>query len=254
MAMLRAVKWVFGLLVLAVVGLFLHYVLLKHAVVYVTGVENRIVSPDEYTGIRAFGRDTAPNPQGGNVADVFFLNTTDRDGDSFVFRNEDTGFGFPFYFKFNSADVQADAQRAVSTSAEPRWQVVRYYGWRINFISMFPNALSVGDAAGPDCADHPVVQHRPADAARGRGLGGLVAGPALAATARGPGGGELDARDAGPAGMVRALGRASPLPVGDPHRLHLGRGVDERRSSGRLQSRARVSTQVRLRLPADWPR
>jgi hypothetical protein len=150
MAMLRAVKWVFGLLVLAVVGLFLHYVLPKHAVVYVTGVENRIVSPDEYTGIRAFGRDTAPNPQGGNVADVFFLNTTDRDGDSFVFRNEDTGFGFPFYFKFNSADVQADAQRAVSTSAEPRWQVVRYYGWRINFISMFPNALSVSDAAGPD--------------------------------------------------------------------------------------------------------
>lgn len=147
---MRIVKWLAGLLLLVGVGLFLHYVLPKHAIVYVTGVENRIVSPEEYTGIRAFGRASTTNPQGQNVADVFFLNTTDRDGDSFVFRNEDTGFGFPLYFKFNAADVQADAQRAVSTSASPRWVAVRYYGWRINFISMFPNALSIREAAGPD--------------------------------------------------------------------------------------------------------
>jgi len=36
-----------------------------------------------------------------------------------VFRNEDTGWGFPFYFKFNSADLQAVAQ-SIAASAAPR--------------------------------------------------------------------------------------------------------------------------------------
>ena len=147
---MRVVKWVALLLVAAVVGLFLHYVLPRHAVVYVTSTENRIVSPDEVRGFRSFGEEGTTNQQGQIVADVFFINTTKRDGEVLVFRNEDTGFGIPLYFKFNSADVQAEAQDGVSTGEAPEWMVVRYYGWRVPYLSMFPNAISIDPAESRD--------------------------------------------------------------------------------------------------------
>ncbi|RVY92630.1 DUF1523 family protein, partial [Helicobacter pylori] len=53
-----------------------------------------------------------------------------------VYRNEDTRFGFPFYFKFNSADISALAQSLVNQQVE-----VKYYGWRINLFNMFPNVI-----------------------------------------------------------------------------------------------------------------
>jgi hypothetical protein len=148
---MRVLKWVVTLLVLLVVGSFLHYVLPKHAVVYVTGAENRIVSPDEYRGFRSFGQQSTTTAGTGLAgADVFFINTIKRSGGPLVFRNEDTGFGFPWYLKFNSADVQAEAQNAISTAETPKWMVVRYYGWRINYLSMFPNAISMRPATNPD--------------------------------------------------------------------------------------------------------
>lgn len=146
---MRVVKWVALLLVLAVMGSFLHYVLPRHAVVYVTSTENRIVSPDEVRGFRSLNEGTT-NAQGQVVNDVFFINTVKRDGDVLVFRNEDTGFGFPLYFKFNSADVQAEAQDAVTTRDTPRWMVVRYYGWRVPYLSMFPNSISISAAESRD--------------------------------------------------------------------------------------------------------
>lgn len=147
---MRVAKWVLGLLVLLVVGAFLHYVLPKREVVYITSTENRIVSPDEYNGFRSFGQATATTETGQVGADVFFINTTTRDGGVLVFRNEDTGFGFPPYFKYDSADLQAEAQDAVSTRDNPRWMIVRYYGWRIPFVSMFPNATSMAPAPSRD--------------------------------------------------------------------------------------------------------
>jgi len=147
---MRVVKWVALLLVAVVVGGFLHYVLPKHAVVYVTSTENRIVSPDEVRGFRSFSEGNATNAQGQVVTDVFFINTVKRDGDVLVFRNEDTGFGFPWYLKFDSANLQAEAQDAVSTRDTPRWVVMRYYGWRIPFLSMFPNAVSMEPATSSD--------------------------------------------------------------------------------------------------------
>ena len=149
---MRVVKWVLGLVVLLAVGLFLHYILPKRAVVYVTSTENRIVSADEYNGFRSFNDASATTTTGGvsGGADVFFINTTTRDGNVLVFRNEDTGLGFPPYFKYDSADLQAEAQDAVSTRDAPRWMAVRYYGWRIPFVSMFPNATSMEPAASRD--------------------------------------------------------------------------------------------------------
>jgi hypothetical protein len=59
-----------------------------------------------------------------------------------VFRNEDTGWGWPPYFKFNSADLTAQAQ-AYASAADKPWVLVKYYGWRIRIFSIFPNAVSL---------------------------------------------------------------------------------------------------------------
>ena len=38
----------------------------------------------------------------------------------------------------------------VSTRDTPRWVIMRYYGWRVPFLSMFPNAVSMEPAASRD--------------------------------------------------------------------------------------------------------
>lgn len=58
-----------------------------------------------------------------------------------VFRNEDAGF-YPPYFKFDSADLQARANRIKEQCPEVP-VIVNGYGWRIPFLSMFPNATSI---------------------------------------------------------------------------------------------------------------
>ena len=58
-----------------------------------------------------------------------------------VYRNEDTGWSVPWYFKFDSADIQAKAQ-GYSRDAE-QLALIRYYGWRIKIFSVFPNVTSI---------------------------------------------------------------------------------------------------------------
>lgn len=59
-----------------------------------------------------------------------------------VFRNEDTGWGWPPYLKFDSADLTAEAQSFAADQAKP-WVLVKYYGWRIKVFSMFPNVVDL---------------------------------------------------------------------------------------------------------------
>jgi hypothetical protein len=56
-----------------------------------------------------------------------------------VFENVDSPF---FYLKFDSANVQGEAQNLASRS-EPTHVLVRHYGWRIPLFSMFPNVISM---------------------------------------------------------------------------------------------------------------
>ncbi|EPN46922.1 hypothetical protein A244_22326 [Pseudomonas syringae pv. actinidiae ICMP 18807] len=58
-----------------------------------------------------------------------------------VYRNEDTAWSFPWYFKFDSADIQAKAQ-GYSRDAQ-QLALIRYYGWRITILSMFPNVTEI---------------------------------------------------------------------------------------------------------------
>jgi hypothetical protein len=76
------------------------------------------------------------------VTDVRYINSVSRRGKAMVFRNEDTGWGWPPYFKFNSANITAKAQAYAIDPANP-WVRVKYYGWRFTVTSSFPNVLSL---------------------------------------------------------------------------------------------------------------
>lgn len=105
---------------LIVTGLALHYVLPRVSVVEVVGVE--VKRTDVEVGTR----------------DVYMIQTREIGGDNVsVFRNEDSWL----YFKLNSANLQTQA--AVFAREEKGTAVaIRYYGWRLPLLSMFPNAIS----------------------------------------------------------------------------------------------------------------
>ncbi|MEM0988577.1 MAG: DUF1523 family protein [Pseudomonadota bacterium] len=135
------VKWGLIALILVVVGAFLHHYLPSQDIVRVVRTET----------VRVDVQDT--DAQGNEVQrtrDQNRIYTFTVNGDERVYRNEDTGWGFPWYFKFDTANLAAAAEDAVSTKASPDWYVVRHYGWRIPVFSMFPNALSMRPAEGPD--------------------------------------------------------------------------------------------------------
>jgi hypothetical protein len=84
--------------------------------------------------------------------DVFFIQTRRVGGDVMVYRNEDTGWGWPPYFKFDTSNLQAEASDLASTEAAPRYVAMKHYGWRNEFLTIFPNAISVRAVDGPDAS------------------------------------------------------------------------------------------------------
>jgi hypothetical protein len=106
---------------------FIDYFLPHRAIVRVVGAETR----------RPLGNNKSDKTQ----HDVFYISAEDVDSQKpRVFRNEDTGWGFPFYFKFNSADLEAIAQ---SIAGERGTALFTYYGWRIQIFSVVPNVTSI---------------------------------------------------------------------------------------------------------------
>ena len=64
------------------------------------------------------------------------------DGKARIFRNADTGWGWPPYFKFDSGNLLAQANNLAAEDPPPL-VLVRYYGFRIPLFSMVPNAVSM---------------------------------------------------------------------------------------------------------------
>jgi hypothetical protein len=138
---MRRVKLILGLVLAGAVAAFLSYYLPNREIVRIVGTENVRVGVD------------ATNRDGQLISrsrDVRYIKAADERGRPRVFRNEDTGFGWPPYFKFDAADLAAEAEAAVSPESNPRWMIVTAYGWRINMLSAFPNAVSIRPAEGPD--------------------------------------------------------------------------------------------------------
>ena len=148
------VKWTLILLFWLTVGAFFHYTLPQHDVARVVGTENRRVDFGENS---IFWASPDVGTAAGANRDVFFIQTVQPDGRTMVYRNEDTGWGWPPYFKFDTSNLQAEAQSLVSGAAQPQWVMITHYGWRNEFLTIFPNAVSVTPVDSPDARVVPWV-------------------------------------------------------------------------------------------------
>tara|TARA_R110002049_G_scaffold117332_3_gene270633 strand:+ start:26579 stop:27208 length:630 start_codon:yes stop_codon:yes gene_type:complete len=144
------VKWVFWVTVWLLVGAFFHYTLPQVDIVRVTDTYEKRMDFGEnsiFWAAADVGTDgTAIN------RDVFFIQTRRAKGDVMVYRNEDTGWGWPPYFKFDTSNLQAEAADAKSTTGAPQYYALKHYGWRNEFMTIFPNAISVRAVDGPDAS------------------------------------------------------------------------------------------------------
>ena len=144
------VKWGFRAIFWTVVVAFLHYTLPQHDIARITDTYEKRVNPGE----NALFWSNANT--GENVAatgrDVFFIQTFRGNDKPMIYRNEDTGWGWPPYFKFDTSNLQAEASDMMSKkSAETaQWVAVRHYGWRNEFLSVYPNAVALWAVDGPD--------------------------------------------------------------------------------------------------------
>ncbi|WP_418592772.1 DUF1523 family protein [Ponticoccus sp. (in: a-proteobacteria)] len=142
------VKWTLIIVFWLLVGMVLHYTLPQHDIVRITDTYEKRVDPGENRWFWAqadVGADgTLPS------RDVFFIQTRLENGKIMVYRNEDTGWGWPPYFKFDTSNLQAEATDMRSAPDNPRWVALKHYGWRNEFLSIFPNAISVRTVEGPD--------------------------------------------------------------------------------------------------------
>ena len=145
---MRYVKWAFWLVLISVVGGFLHYTLPQRDIVRIVETEVRRVDFGANSIFWA-GGDTGQTTATIN-RDVRFINAVRANGRVIVYRNEDTGWGWPPYFKLDSSNLQTEAADLTSTQAAPRWVAVSHYGWRNEFLSIFPNAIGVREVADPN--------------------------------------------------------------------------------------------------------
>lgn len=145
------IRWTITILFWAVVAAFLHYTLPQTDIVRITDTYEK---RQDFTNLSQYFWAAPETEQQAASAsrDVFFIQTFDTDGKPVIFRNEDTGWGWPPYFKFDTANLQARASDLISKSheANPTWVAIRHYGWRNEFISIYPNATSLKAVEGPD--------------------------------------------------------------------------------------------------------
>lgn len=143
------VKWLFRIIVAIFVIGFLHYTLPQHDIVRVTGTYNRLTTVGNENAWAYSVPDTG-TAESTATRDIRFIETAFPDDDVMVYRNEDTGWIWPPYFKYDSSNLQAEAGNLKSDATNPKWVVVTHYGWRLPILSIYPNAVSVREATGPD--------------------------------------------------------------------------------------------------------
>ena len=156
---MRYVKITFRVLVVLLVGSFLHYVLPQHDLARITSTE--VIRTDLSGWNRIFYAQADSGGADLATRDLRLINTQRQKAWLFgfvpreaegvmVYRNEDSGWIWPPYFKFDSSNLQAEAEDAVSNKQAPEWYILRHYGWRNTFWSIYPNAVSLKPIAGPD--------------------------------------------------------------------------------------------------------
>lgn len=150
------VKWSFRILLVLLVGGFLHYTLPQHDIVRITNTYNRLTTVGSENSW-AYASPDAGTGESTVTRDIRFIEAAFENGSVIVYRNEDTGWVWPPYFKYDSSNLQAEAGNLKSLQTAPKWVSVTHYGWRLAWLSIYPNAVSVKEVAGPDVRIIPYV-------------------------------------------------------------------------------------------------
>ena len=141
----KKIKIGLGVLLIMILFFFFHYNLPRTSVVQISGTDTKRVDK-AIKGEKVESSTDKKIKTDALTTDVRYINSVSRKGKAMVFRNEDTGWGWPPYFKFDSADVTAEAQAFATDQGKP-WVLVKYYGWRVTMFSMFPNVLDLKKVA-----------------------------------------------------------------------------------------------------------
>jgi hypothetical protein len=147
--MFSKLKWVIRIVLFLFVAGWLHYTLPQRDVVKIIKTDSRMTEIGAnriFYGIEDSGTGSETSS---TKRDIRYIEAVYPDGATvMVYRNEDTGWLWPPYFKWDSSTLQAEATNA---SRQPdQWVAVTHYGWRIPMISIFPNAVKVTPVSGPD--------------------------------------------------------------------------------------------------------
>ncbi len=125
---LRRIALIFFLIPAIAGSLVLHYVLPRYAIIQITGLETKRAE-----------NPAARMPEGAaDARDQYLIFAKNESESDLVFRNEDTGWGLPPYFKFDAAEIQAEAGSLQHAPA-----LIKFYGRRLKLFRLFPNILSV---------------------------------------------------------------------------------------------------------------
>lgn len=159
---MRRFRIAFRLCLFLLCGLFFSYVLPQHDIAQITETDTRRTdfgSLNQWFYAQAdSGAATLENRDVlyifADKKKTFLLGLIPRDAVGVsVYRNEDTGWIWPPYFKFDSSNLQAEAASQARRGADAEggnWAVITHYGWRIPVLSIFPNAIAIEPATGPD--------------------------------------------------------------------------------------------------------
>ncbi len=146
---MRWIKIALACLALALVAAVLHYNLPGRDVVRIVNTDVRRMD----FGWNAVFYSAADGS--GQNRDVRFISAVSPDNKPMVYRNEDTGWGWPPYLKFDSADLQAEAADLASTRDAPVWVAVRHYGWRSQLSRPSPTPPRSNASRGPTSPSSP---------------------------------------------------------------------------------------------------
>ena len=113
------IKWGIRILLVPIVGLFLHYTLPQHDIVRITGTYNRLTTVGENSIF--YATPDAGTGESAVTRDIRFIEAVRPNGRVIVYRNEDTGWVWPPYFKYDSSNLQAEATNFVSPKEKPEW-------------------------------------------------------------------------------------------------------------------------------------
>lgn len=153
--MWRYFKWGFRIVLILAVGGMLHYTLPQRDIVRITGTYNRLTTVGENSFF--YATPDAGTGESTVTRDIRFIEAVRPNGRVIVYRNEDTGWVWPPYFKYDSSNLQAEASNLKSPADAPVWVAVTHYGWRISWMSIYPNAVRLRVVDGPDTSLFPWV-------------------------------------------------------------------------------------------------